>query len=72
MRPWTTVADPVSISQDFAHLQGLSREEQQKQLRELAQRGETIAAIYTARKLYRCSLEEARAMVEGSRTQPVS
>jgi ribosomal protein L7/L12 len=72
MRPWTTVADPVSISQDFAHLQGLSREEQQKQLRELAQRGETIAAIYTARKLYRCSLEEARAMVEEFRNQPVS
>jgi len=72
IRPWATIADPVSISQDFAHLQGLSREDQQKQLRELAQRGETVTAIYAARKLYGCNLAEARAMVEGSRTQPVS
>jgi hypothetical protein len=72
IRPWATIADPVSMSQDFAHLQGLSRDDQQKQLRELAQRGETIAAIYTARKLYRCSLAEARAMVEGFQKQPVS
>jgi ribosomal protein L7/L12 len=60
------------VSQDFAHLQGLSREEQQKQLRELAQRGETVAAIYMARKLYGCGLEEARSMVEELRNQPVS
>jgi hypothetical protein len=72
IRPWTTIADTVSVSQDFAHLQGLSREEQQKQLRELAQRGETVAAIYMARKLYGCGLEEARSMVEELRNQPVS
>jgi hypothetical protein len=72
IRPWTTIADPVSVSQDFAHLQGLTREEQQKQLRELTQRGETIAAIYTARRLYGCGLEDARSMVEGLRNQPVS
>jgi hypothetical protein len=72
IRPWTTIADAVSVSQDFAHLQGLSREEQQKQLRELAQRGETVAAIYTARKLYGCGFEEARSMVEELRNQPVS
>jgi hypothetical protein len=72
IRPWATIADPVSMSQDFAHLQGLSRDDQQKQLRELAQRGETITAIYTARKLYGCSLAEARAMIEGFQKQPVS
>jgi len=65
MRPYTTIADPVLLTQDFAHLQSLSREEQQKQLRELAARGQTVAAIYTARQLYKCSLAEAKEMVEG-------
>ena len=64
LRPNAAIADPVSISQDFAHLQGLNREEQQKRLRELAQRGETIAAIYTARRLYGCGMEEARSMID--------
>jgi len=72
IRPWTTIADTLSLSQDFAHLEGLSRDDQQKQLRELAQRGDTVTAIYTARRLYRCSLAEARAMVEELRNQPVS
>lgn len=65
LRPYTTIANPVETSQDFVHLQGLRREEQQQRLRELAQRGETIAAIYTARKLYGCGLSEAKEMVEG-------
>ena len=69
LRLYTTIADPVSITQDFAHLQGLSREEQQKRLRELDHRGETIAAIYLARQLYRCGTAEARAMVEGLRNE---
>jgi hypothetical protein len=66
LRPYTTIADPVSLSQDFDNLGGLSREEQQRRLRELHRRGETIAAIYLARKLYGCSMEEARAIVEGT------
>jgi hypothetical protein len=64
LRPYTTIADPVSLTQDFAHLESLSREEQEKRLRDLAQRGETITAIYTARKLYGCGLTEAKEMVE--------
>jgi len=64
LRPYTTIADPVSLTQDFTHLQSLDRDEQQKRLRVLASRGETIAAIYTARKLYGCGLEEAKQMVE--------
>lgn len=67
LRPYTTIADPVSIAEDYSHLQGLSREEQQKRLRELDQRGETIAAIYMARKLYGCGLGEAHQMVESLR-----
>ncbi len=68
LQPYTTITDPVSISQDFANLQSQTREEQQQRLRELAQRGETIAAIAMARKLYGCGLAEAKEMVEGLRT----
>lgn len=64
LRAYTTIADPVSISEDFTNLQGLSREEQEKGLRELKQRGETIAAIYMARRIYGCGLEQARTIVE--------
>lgn len=65
LRPYTTIAETVSLTEDFSHLQSLSRDEQQKQLRELAARGQTVSAIYTARKLYGCSLAEAKEMVEG-------
>lgn len=64
LRPYSSIADPVSISQDFAHLQGLSPEEQQARLRELARRGETMSAIYLARKLHGGSLAEAKDIVE--------
>jgi hypothetical protein len=67
LRPYTTIADPVSLTQDFVNLQYLSREEQQQRLRELAARGQTIAAIYLARKLYGCGLAEAQEMLEGMR-----
>ena len=64
LRPYTTIAETVSLSQDFSHLQSLSRDEQQKQLRELAARGQTVNAIYIARKLYGCGLAEAKQIVE--------
>ena len=64
LRPYTVIADPVSLAQDFTHLQSLPREDQQKQLRDLAARGQTIAAIYAARVLYQCSLTEAKDMVD--------
>ena len=64
LRPYTVIADPVSLKQDFTHLKALSREEQQKQLRELVARGQNITAIYTASKLYGCSLGEAKQMVD--------
>ncbi|MFZ0295489.1 MAG: hypothetical protein WAL52_17905 [Candidatus Sulfotelmatobacter sp.] len=64
LRPYTVIADPISLRQDFAHLKSLSCEDQQKQLRELAARGQTIAATYVARKLYGGSLGEAKQMVD--------
>jgi ribosomal protein L7/L12 len=60
-----SIFDPVSLTQDFTHLQSISREEQQKQLRDLAARGQLVTAIYIARKLYGSTLVEAKQMVEG-------
>ena len=72
LRPYTVISDTVSLTHDFAHLQSLSRDAQQEQLRELAARGQTVNAIYTARKLYGCSLEEAKEMVDSLRATQVS
>lgn len=69
LRPYTTIADTVSITQDYAHLQALSRNEQESRLRELDQRGETIAAIYMVRRLYGCGLQQAQQVVEGLRNK---
>lgn len=71
LRPYTVIADPVSLTQEFTHLKSLSREEQQKQLRELVARGQTITAVYAARTLYACSLGEAKAMVDSLRENRV-
>jgi hypothetical protein len=67
LRPYTTIADSMNVSQDFVHLQGLNREDQEERLRELLQRGQTITAIYIARRLYRYDLTQARAFVEALR-----
>ncbi len=64
LRPYTVIADPVALTKDFTLLRSLSRAGQQHQLRELAVRGQTIAAIYAARQLYGCSLGEAKDMVD--------
>lgn len=71
LRPYTVIADPVSSKQDFTHLQSLSREDQQKQLRELVARGQNVTAIYAARKLYGGTLAEAKQMVDSLRDNKV-
>jgi hypothetical protein len=71
LRPYTVIADTVSLTQEFTHLKSLSREEQQKQLRELVVRGQTITAVYAARNLYGFSLGEAKAMVDSLRRNRV-
>jgi hypothetical protein len=64
LRPYTVIADPVSLTQDFTRLKSLNREDQQKRLRELAARGQNITAVYAARTLYGCSLAEAKDLVD--------
>jgi len=68
LRPYTNIATPVESSQDYVNLKGLSREEQAKRLLELAETGQTIAAVYLARKLYSYDLTQAHAFVEGLRS----
>ncbi len=65
LRPRVEIAPEVKVSEDFSVLQNLPAAEQQKKLRELNQRGQTMAAIYAARRLYGCSLTEATNLVEG-------
>ena len=65
LHPYTTITDPVSLKQDFTRLEGLSREEQERRLREMVLRGQSIAATNTAQKLYGCSLGEAKTIVDG-------
>lgn len=71
LRPYMVIADAVSIKQDFTHLKSLSREDQQKQLRELDARGDTITAVYAARQLYGGSLGEANQLVASLRESKV-
>jgi hypothetical protein len=65
LQPRVEIAPEVKVSEDFSALQNLPAAEQQKKLRELNQRGQTIAAIYTARRLYGCSLTDATNLVKG-------
>jgi hypothetical protein len=69
LRPRTTIAEPLLSRQDFTALRSLSQEEQNKCLRELAHKGETIVAIHTAQKLYGCGLNKAKDLVERMRNQ---
>ena len=64
LRAYTVIGEPVSLTQDFTRLKSLSREEQQKQLRELVARGQNITAVYAAQRLYGGSLGEAKQMVD--------
>ena len=67
LRPRVEIAPEVKVSEDFYALQNLPAAEQEKRLRELNERGQTMAAIYMARRLYGCNLTEATNLVNGLR-----
>jgi hypothetical protein len=69
LNPYTAIMAPLRISEDFANVKTLSREEQEKRLRELDARGETMAAVYMARRLYGYGLSEAEVFMEGLRSR---
>jgi len=64
LRSQVNVAPKVVISEDFANLEALPRDQQEQRLRDLNQRGDTIAAVYMARKLYGFDLTAATNFVE--------
>lgn len=72
LRPHVTIAPSIVVSEDFANLKGLTREQQEKRLRELDGRGQTIAAVYMARRLYAYDLTQATNFVHGLREGPQS
>jgi hypothetical protein len=59
-----TIAPPVVVSEDFVALEGLPREQQEKRLLDLDRRGETIAAVYMARRLFGLDLTQATDFVD--------
>lgn len=67
LRKYIAIAPPTSTSQkqDYAHLNKLSREEQEERILGLAEQGDIIAAIQIARELYSYDLVGAKAFVEG-------
>lgn len=67
LRPRVEIGEPVVVSEDFANLHELPRDQQQKRLHELDQRGQTTAAVYMARKLYALNLTEATKFVKDLR-----
>ena len=64
LQPHVEIAPPVTVSEDFVNLQGLTREQQEQRLRELNQRGHTIDAVYMARRLYGLDLTQATKFVK--------
>jgi hypothetical protein len=67
LRRYTNIALPFEVSHDYANLEGLGREEQEKRLLALVEAGMTLDAVYVARKLYSYDLTQARTFVEGLR-----
>jgi hypothetical protein len=65
LRPYTVIADPISLTEDFTRLRYLTPEQQQEKLRDLIRRGQNMTAIYIVRKLNGCSLGEAKQIVDG-------
>ena len=67
LRPRVQIAAPVKESDDFTDMKGLTRAEQEQRLRDLDRRGQTMAAVALARKLYGLDLGGATRLVNGLR-----
>jgi hypothetical protein len=64
LRGRVEIAPAITVAEDFASLQQLPQDQQEKRLRDLIQRGQTIAAVYMARKLYGLDLTAATKFVK--------
>lgn len=67
LRPHVEISSPIKLSVNFTNLGGLSRAEQDRRIQELDRRGETIAAVYLARRLHGLDLTGANDYVKGLR-----
>ena len=67
LRQRVEVAPTVVVSDDFANLETLPREQQEQRLRDLDQRGQTLAAIVAAQRLYALNTTEAKKLVTSLR-----
>jgi hypothetical protein len=66
----TLVEHSTAVSKNFVNLDGLSREEQESRLLELAQSGDMIGAVTMARTLYAYDLATAKNFVESLVVKP--
>jgi len=64
LRPHAKIEAPVEVTFDYTRLKGLSREEQERRVAELAASGQIIAAVYLARRLFAYDLPQARGFVD--------
>jgi hypothetical protein len=65
LRPYTVIADPIFLTEDFTNFRYLTPEKQQEKLRDLIRRGQNLTAVYIVRELHGCSLGEAKQIVDG-------
>ena len=65
LRPYTPILETVSVHEDFSNLKYLPPEKQKERLRELAERGDVIAATYAAQQIHGCGLSEAKRIIDG-------
>ncbi len=67
LRAHVEIAQPIKLSSDFTSLGGLPRLEQDKRIRQLDRRGDTIGAVYLAQRLRGLDLTGANEFVKGLR-----
>src|SRR5262249_19020942 len=72
LRPLVSVLPEVVVSNDFANLKQLPVDEQERRLRDLDARGDTVSAIYIARQLRNCGLADAKTFIESLRREPLT
>jgi hypothetical protein len=72
MKPAVEIAPPLSLSEDLTTLAAQPPEHQQQQLVKLVAAGQTIVAVYLARRLYGLDLTTAKTFVDQLRQSGVA
>jgi hypothetical protein len=72
MKPAVEIAPPLSLSEDLTTLAAQTRDHQEQQLLKLVAAGQTIVAVYLARRLYGFDLTTAKTFVDQLRESGVA